>query len=353
MSHNETTCLLCGASAELRHAEYPGYQEPYTFRIYHCPACNTAYSRPHVDTSVIYEHIYRNAVRVPGYNRYLRYARFIKKFPDPIGYLARSAETYWAVKEALAHHIKDKEQARILEIGSGLGYLTYSLVQANYQVVGLDISQTAVKQATENFGSRYVCADLYEYSGVNAGSFDAVISTEVIEHTGDPSAFIEAAVKLLKPGGLAIITTPNKSFYPGDIIWASDLPPVHYWWFSEESMKCFAGKLNLDISFVNFNRYYKRRYKVIGLKSIRAGRLPEPFLDRNGELKNQTARLKGDLKLQIQLLLAKLPLADKIAGQLTVILRKALGKLRELFENDIIVCADRGIVLCAKILKRS
>ena len=147
MHNNETECPLCGCSSELRHGKYTGYQEPDTFRIYHCPKCNTAFSLPKVDTSAIYENIYKNGNKVPGYNRYWRYAKFIKKFTNPFEYLAETEETYWGVKKALSITAKDKKSTKILEIGSGLGYFTYSLIKANYDAVGLDISQTAVNQA--------------------------------------------------------------------------------------------------------------------------------------------------------------------------------------------------------------
>ena len=126
-----------------------------------------------------------------------------------------------------------------MEIGSGLGYLTYSLIKSNYNVVGLDISQTVVKQAIETFGDHYICANIYEYAQIDLEAFDIVILTEVIEHVNEPINFMESIKKILKPAGKIIITTPNKSFFPKDIIWASELPPIHCWWFSEEAMNTF------------------------------------------------------------------------------------------------------------------
>ena len=226
MQSAETECLLCKGKAVLKHGEYPGYQEPLTFSIYHCSQCNTAFSLPRVDSSAIYENIYGNREKVPGYSRYWKYARIIKNVPDPLDYLAESHEDYWSVREALTMFVDDKKTNKILEIGSGLGYLTYSLNTAGYDATGMDISKTAVDQANRNFGNHYICRDLFEYSEQSPASYDIVILTEVIEHVDDPVGFVRAIIKLLKPGGKAIISTPNKSLFPGDVIWASDLPPV-------------------------------------------------------------------------------------------------------------------------------
>ena len=351
MNNIETECLLCGGTAKLIHKKYPGYQEPDTFKIYHCSECNTGFSLPRTQTSAIYENIYKNRDKVPGYNRYRRYAMFIKKFANPFEYLTESAEPYWGVKEALSVSVGENKP-RILEIGSGLGYLTYSLIKANYDVIGMDVSQTAVNEANASFGDHYICADLFEYAKLHPDSFDIVILTEVIEHIDKPIEFIASILRLLKSDGRVIITTPNKSFYPEDIIWASDLPPVHCWWFGEESMKHIANNFKVDISFINFKKYYRRNYKVVGLKSQRAGRLPNPFFNKDGELIANVASSKKNLKIHLQILISKLPLGNSLLGISNSFLKMLLGKSRELFENDLIVCGERGMVLCTIMKKR-
>ncbi|MCJ7446483.1 MAG: methyltransferase domain-containing protein [Bacteroidales bacterium] len=351
MNINVATCLLCGDTAELRYGEYPGYQEPATYKIYHCRHCNTAFSLPRADASSIYENIYNNADRVPGYNRYLRYARFVKKFAEPLKYLADSAEAYWGVKEALSQLVIDNKAARILEIGSGLGYFTFALVKAGYNAKGIDISETAVSQAKESFGNYYICNGIAEYATNNAELYDIVIFTEVIEHVDDPQNFLALALTLLKPGGQAIITTPNKSFFTDDITWASDLPPVHSWWFSEESVKYIAKSINADIKFVSFSKYYKKNYKVVGLKSQRDGRLPCPYFNKDGRLIARTARSKNTLKVHLQVLLSRIPFGTMFTDFFKKYLKMLFGKLRVLIEKDTIVCKDRGILLCAIIQK--
>jgi len=347
MNTNETECLLCAGSAQLIYEKYPGYQEPDTFKIYHCNECNTSFSLPVVHASFIYENIYKNGDKVPGYNRYWRYARFVKKFKNPFKYLADTSEIYWGVREYLSKSGLNKESFKILEIGSGLGYLTYSLNKENYNVIGLDISQTAVDHAKDTFGDHYICADLFEYSQLYPASFDIIILTEVIEHISNPVDFIKSILKLLKPQGNAIITSPNKSLYPSDIIWETDLPPVHCWWFSEESMKYIARSLNITVSFINFNKYYKKNYKVISLKSLRASRLQNPFFNSAGELIKQVASKKNTFKPYIQVLITRIPFASAVFSKIKQYVMSGIGKSRVLFDKDLIVCKERGNTLCA------
>jgi len=47
-----------------------------------------------------------------------------------------------------------------------------------------------------------------------AGSFDIVLSSECIEHTPDPSRGVEQMARLVKPGGLLSISTPNRLWWP-------------------------------------------------------------------------------------------------------------------------------------------
>jgi 2-polyprenyl-3-methyl-5-hydroxy-6-metoxy-1,4-benzoquinol methylase len=346
MTEQTANCLLCGKTADLKHAGYPGYMEPDRFSIYHCKNCNTAFSLPRTDTSAIYETIYKNAEKVPGYSRYMSYAGIVKEMHDPLRFLADSSEAYWGVRETLSGNRGD---IRILEIGSGLGYLTYSLIRAGYDAKGIDISENAVRQATERFGNYYSSGDVYEYSVKHSASYDYVISTEVIEHIDRPVDFLSALLSLVKPGGKVIITTPNKSPYPDDIIWASDLPPVHLWWFSEDSVRYMAAKLGATAEFVDFTRFYRNNSKVTGIKSQRSGRLPSPFFNSKGELIVKSASGKSSLKAVFLKHFTSSPALYSIYRYSKSSVKRLTAGLKKLSKKDQVVYSDHGALLCAVI----
>lgn len=117
------------------------------------------------------------------------------------------------------------------------------------------MSSEAVQKAKGIFGSSLFSASGIEEfkSGVK---FDCIIAIETIEHLLDPGAFLDRLIELLIPGGVIILTTPNKSFFPSSVTWESSLPPVHLWWFTEKSLYKAGEKRGLSVEFVDFNDFF-------------------------------------------------------------------------------------------------
>ena len=349
-SEVEITCPLCGGQAELKYDRFPGYQEPETFEIFHCQGCRAGFSMPRIkDTQVIYDNIYRHGELVPAYKRYWKYAEEVKKAKDPLNYLAQAEASYWGVREALKEIAKERKGIRILEAGSGLGYLTYSLNRSGYQAFGLDISETSVAQAKKNYGDYYFHGDLFEYAGTGSNLFDVVIATEVIEHLNDPLVFVEALLKLLKPGGHLMLTTPNKSFFPEEIIWATENPPVHCWWFSEESMNYMADKTGTKNRFVDLSGYYDKHFYRVDLNIFRNGFPLKPTLTEMGDViagNVSATSQQGSLR---RFLIAYLPQLNS----LLVCIKASWLRKKSASEPNILVCKKRGVVFCALFTKQA
>ena len=64
------------------------------FQIYLCDNCLTSFSLPRLNANKIYDIIYDNGENVPGYSRYWKYFKEIKKQENPLTYLANSEEAY-------------------------------------------------------------------------------------------------------------------------------------------------------------------------------------------------------------------------------------------------------------------
>jgi SAM-dependent methyltransferase len=220
---------------------------------------------------------------VPGYDRYAKFAAEAARSASPLDYLAGEDLAYWAVRERLRKRGRDAG-ARILEVGCGLGYLTYALNRHGYNATGLDISENAIKAATERFGNHYVCSDVRQYADSHAGKFDAVVLTEVIEHVSDPGPWLATCLRLLAPGGELIVSTPNREAWANNVPWEVEAPPVHLWWFSRRSFQVMAAKLNCALCFVDLRdapgaRTW-HRWSIDEVELL--GRCP--LLDKNGEV---------------------------------------------------------------------
>jgi 2-polyprenyl-3-methyl-5-hydroxy-6-metoxy-1,4-benzoquinol methylase len=113
--------------------------------------------------------------------------------------LARHEVAYQIAGAALAG-------GRVLDLGCGSGYGAAGLAGRGAMVVGLD--RVAPDRASRRSGARFVRADLGALP-LRRGSFDLVVSFQVIEHLADPGPYLDAIASLLAPGGTAILTTPN------------------------------------------------------------------------------------------------------------------------------------------------
>ncbi|MFH1096809.1 MAG: methyltransferase domain-containing protein [Candidatus Desantisbacteria bacterium] len=275
-------CGLCRGNALLRYEKMKGYIEGSFFDIYECSFCNATFVDPLKSDEKIYDYIYKQVQIVPGYERYYRYSEVVKKVNDPLSFLCNSENVYWAVREALLKYSPRKDNISILEIGSGLGYLTYSLNKAGYKTTGLDISSDAVKLAKQKYGDYYETGNLFVLAENRKHSYDYVIMTELIEHVEDPKSFIVAALSLLKEAGKLIITTPNKSAAPKGTIWQSDIPSVHLWFLAEESISYLANDLGKKCEFICFTDYTKKFYEQADITTIDQIQLGSPRLTKEG-----------------------------------------------------------------------
>jgi 2-polyprenyl-6-hydroxyphenyl methylase/3-demethylubiquinone-9 3-methyltransferase len=102
---------------------------------------------------------------------------------------------------------------RTLDVGCGAGLLCEPLARLGAVVSGLDAAEENIAVAKDHADSAglvvdYTCGEIAQ---LNLGQFDLVSAMEVIEHVADKRAFIAALISALKPGGLLIISTPNRT----------------------------------------------------------------------------------------------------------------------------------------------
>jgi 2-polyprenyl-3-methyl-5-hydroxy-6-metoxy-1,4-benzoquinol methylase len=101
--------------------------------------------------------------------------------------------------------------ARILDVGCGLGTFMKYAEGKGYSLVGLEADPTAAKYAEENVKGPIVNKTIREYE-YQPGEYDAIVMWDVIEHLTDPAEDVRHLAGALKPGGKLVIETPNEKY---------------------------------------------------------------------------------------------------------------------------------------------
>lgn len=130
--------------------------------------------------------------------------------PVRLGFIRDAIDRHW---QGELRGVRPLEGRRALDVGCGAGLLCEPLARLGAAVTGIDAAAQNVAVASEHAGAGgleidYRCGDVAE---LGLGGFDLVASMEVIEHVADKVAFVTALKEALAPGGLLILSTPNRT----------------------------------------------------------------------------------------------------------------------------------------------
>ncbi len=138
-----------------------------------------------------------------------------------------AVENYWfrrheVVYQQLSGYCTDRD---VLEAGCGEGYGADLIASVAHSVTAVDYDATTVAHVQSRYPRVNVVAGNLAALPVPDGTVDVVVNFQVIEHLWDQAQFIAECRRVLRPGGLLLISTPNRiTFSPG-----SDTPlnPFH------------------------------------------------------------------------------------------------------------------------------
>jgi 2-polyprenyl-3-methyl-5-hydroxy-6-metoxy-1,4-benzoquinol methylase len=101
----------------------------------------------------------------------------------------------------------------VLDAGCGSGLFTADLVARGAEVTSIDIGRGLVQEARKKAPAASLAQSSLQAIGFASGTFDAVLCTEVIEHTPDPRLSLGELFRVLKPGGTLVVTVPNRLWH--------------------------------------------------------------------------------------------------------------------------------------------
>ena len=190
----EVLCNLCGAN-DFRVVFAAGVAQQS--QIVTCNKCSLMYANPrssepdHVQIEGYDPDYVENATGRPGDPRFFKEALQVRDYSDTRKLLA-------------ARH---PSRGRLLEVGSGLGYLMSWFRDDGWNVMGVEPNVALNRHAKKTLNLEVVSAILPN-ARLFSESFDVVLMMHVIEHVPDPFETLSEIFRVLRPGGSLVVETP-------------------------------------------------------------------------------------------------------------------------------------------------
>ena len=129
--------------------------------------------------------------------------------PVRLGYLRDMVDQHWQADERGFRPLAGKTA---LDVGCGAGLLAEPLARLGAKVTAIDVAPEVIAVARDHAAGQRLAID-YRHAAVEDldSRFDLVTAMEVIEHVADPQAFLVSLAARLAPGGLMILSTPNRT----------------------------------------------------------------------------------------------------------------------------------------------
>jgi SAM-dependent methyltransferase len=154
------------------------------------------------------------------------------------------------------------EGGSILDVGAFSGMFLQNARRIGFDVVGVEPIWEAYLHLTESLGIAAVHGDLFS-AAFPAEHFAAVSLLDVIEHTRDPVTELREVRRVLKPGGVLVMTTPNVAGLMQRVVGAKrkilgqpwcpiDDVPWHLWGFTPHNFQMCMKKAGFKVERVDY-----------------------------------------------------------------------------------------------------
>ena len=165
------------------------------FEVAHCAVCKLSVTSPQPAADQI------GSYYPSGYYGPLR----DRRFPGIVEKL-QQALYGWRVRqvESVAGPVK----GRVLDVGCGRGLLLKEFRRRGWQVQGTELSEHSARYPREILDLPVETGSL-ETIRFPANHFDVITLWHVLEHVSDPQALLTEANRILKPGGVLLVSVPN------------------------------------------------------------------------------------------------------------------------------------------------
>lgn len=226
---NKIICPLCGSDTRL-------WGKKGSFNLHECVSCSLVFVNPLPNPLSVYNQDYFS-----GANGGFGYVDYDAD-KEPM------VPTFNKYLDLLARY--GKASGKIFDIGAATGFFLKIAKNRGYSVSGVEMSQYAASIASEA-GIEVSSGDMMSMS-IKPEEFDVVTMLDVLEHMTEPFKEISEVRRILKPGGLLLVNTPNGQSLLSKILktrWHLVLPPEHLFYFSPKNLALFLEKNGFDVVY--------------------------------------------------------------------------------------------------------
>ncbi len=214
------------------------------FQLVRCQTCGLVYLNPRPPVAQLGE-LYRDD--------YDQYTVAVSAVPSRLARLDRE----YGLRKRCRAVLRFVPRGRLLDVGCATGDFLWAMRRyPGWQVSGVELNDSAARYAREQL-QLDVRTGTLAAAGFAAGSFDAVTLWDVIEHVPDPAATLAEVARLLRPGGLLVINTPNLDSLDARLFgayWIGYELPRHLYVFSRRTLQAFTTQAGFTT--VDFRNLY-------------------------------------------------------------------------------------------------
>lgn len=235
-TYEPAACPWCGHDAPT-----PRYPD---LLVVDCPVCGLRYASPQLDDAgrraLYQEHYFRSANS------------------DALGY-----DDYDADRPQLLHTFRARvaqigrqfpQPGRLLDVGCATGICVQAARALGWDAEGIDHSAYAVQVGRERYGLPLHCATIEDWDSPKA-PYDVLTMWDCLEHVPDPLATLRAARRLLRDGGLLVLTVPDAGSWPARWFgakWMGYKRDEHLVYFRRPQLAAFLRAAGLEPVFWHY-----------------------------------------------------------------------------------------------------
>ena len=130
---------------------------------------------------------------------------FLERFSFREEYLASREAKAQKIHKILQRQVSSVKQVSLLDIGCSQGHITQKLGEGFGMVVGLDLADEVGRRP----GFHFVQADGCQLP-LRSATFDVILLNHVLEHVPSPQSLLDETWRVLRPGGICYLATPNR-----------------------------------------------------------------------------------------------------------------------------------------------